>query len=186
MASPDAQNRWTQIFNMLDANGSGTIEKADAAAAIQLLAKSGYFTATELAAFLTAATQILEGFIQAGENTNGKMILVQFLATAQAYVIGKSFETVPQWLRNATNQVFDILDRDRDGIISEDEIVTLVTGISSVSASVARAAYELLDGPLDKDAAQQEIWAWLSSPVTVAEDAYLPIAVAEVEAQKAL
>jgi ribosomal protein S13 len=36
MASPDAQHRWTQIFTLLDANGSGTIEKMDANSGIQV------------------------------------------------------------------------------------------------------------------------------------------------------
>eukprot|EP00026_Physarum_polycephalum_P018307 Phypoly_transcript_19845.p1 GENE.Phypoly_transcript_19845~~Phypoly_transcript_19845.p1 ORF type:complete len:191 (+),score=48.45 Phypoly_transcript_19845:55-627(+) len=180
MTSPDAQVRWTKIFSLLDANNSGSLEKQDGQTGMQFLEKSGYFTPVELGALNTAGTQIVEGFLTAGETTNGKMILVQFLATAQAYIIGKSFDTIPQWILEAVGQIFDVADRNRNGVISQEEFLAIVAGVApTVSLNVARSGFQQIDGPLTKALAQQEAWTWLSSNQAEDEDSFLDLALQE-------
>eukprot|EP00026_Physarum_polycephalum_P019475 Phypoly_transcript_21510.p1 GENE.Phypoly_transcript_21510~~Phypoly_transcript_21510.p1 ORF type:complete len:186 (+),score=43.82 Phypoly_transcript_21510:53-610(+) len=180
MATAAAKKRWTNLFTLLDVNKNGTIEKGDAKAAVQAIGKGGYFTPQQLDAILAAATQLLEGFIKVAENKNGHVTQAQFLAGAENLFFGKPFESAPKWWKQSVKQIFDLVDKNGNGVISEEEFVTFATGITpSVSASVAKAAFEQFEGPVNRPAVQKAVWTWLSSGVATIEDTAITLAVNE-------
>eukprot|EP00026_Physarum_polycephalum_P016295 Phypoly_transcript_17172.p1 GENE.Phypoly_transcript_17172~~Phypoly_transcript_17172.p1 ORF type:complete len:192 (+),score=32.00 Phypoly_transcript_17172:213-788(+) len=184
MNPPDAVYRWTALFEIGDINNTSTIGTSDITAAWMLVLNTGIFTATEIDSLTSATAQAWDWFINSGANTNGRVTLTQFLATAMANVVGKPQATVPESVRDAYNQAFQILDRTQDGLVTPDKVNTLIG--ATISESVIGGVFDLFEGPIDSTAAAEYLWTWLSSPVAQAEDSFLSVVYQEVQAKKLL
>eukprot|EP00026_Physarum_polycephalum_P018857 Phypoly_transcript_20613.p2 GENE.Phypoly_transcript_20613~~Phypoly_transcript_20613.p2 ORF type:complete len:180 (+),score=28.60 Phypoly_transcript_20613:122-661(+) len=178
-----AVERGTDFFKLFDGNKNGTIEAKDAAAATKVFAGGGAFPAPVLAVMENSVSIWINGIIQSGAHTNGKVTKQQWIETAQNTLVGKPFESAPDWFNKSIGQLFKSADRNNNGKLGETEFVELFTGmVPTISVSLAQSVFKQVQGDLDKPAFRKQIWTWISSPMAMPQDLMLSMAVAKYNA----
>eukprot|EP00026_Physarum_polycephalum_P016354 Phypoly_transcript_17241.p1 GENE.Phypoly_transcript_17241~~Phypoly_transcript_17241.p1 ORF type:complete len:197 (+),score=34.28 Phypoly_transcript_17241:186-776(+) len=172
--------RWTNFFYMLDEKGKGYVEPDDVTSIIEILRKGKYFSDEQLSEGQVCFRTLLEGFINAGENTNGSMTLEQWLEAVPKIVIGKPITEAPVWWTEAIDKFFIMWDKNANGIIPKDDFVTLITNVTySISQEFALNLHSQIPVPFTSANLQEMLWTWGSSLVAVPEDIYLNLILRE-------
>jgi len=162
------KQRWLDYFELLDANGNGTIDAGDVGAAGERAEASGLFTPATLAQYKQHLAEIINHLIKEYDaNKDGKITKEEWLAGIEKGFIGKSQEAGPAWWNDVLGKIFATVDKNNNGEISEDEYVKAVTTLSpTTSADAVRKAYNNVKGPgkFDVEVVRKLYWRWATSP----------------------
>lgn len=148
--------KWTRLFQVYDADGSGTVTQADFEKIFQNLAKFRNLEPTS-----PKYEQIQGKFIEdwehlqkdADKDNDGKVSLQEWLEHGDRRINDTSmYQTVVE----IANQVFDLLDLDGNGIITIDEYKTILASWR-VPEELAAEIFPKLDSNGDGHISKEEL-----------------------------
>eukprot|EP00026_Physarum_polycephalum_P016615 Phypoly_transcript_17561.p1 GENE.Phypoly_transcript_17561~~Phypoly_transcript_17561.p1 ORF type:complete len:159 (+),score=29.91 Phypoly_transcript_17561:28-477(+) len=138
-----------------------------------------YYSDEDLVAIQKALQDLATCFISRVENTDGRVTLDQWVAAGHKFAVGVSYEDAPEWWMDTIAELFTAGDKHKKGVVGQEEFVELITGVFPsrfVSATLARAAYQQVQGELDLPTFQIKAWEWIASPTWTFEDILFTIA----------
>jgi len=113
-------------------------------------------------------------------NSDGIVTKEELLAGVEKFFIGKDYLTVPRWAQVEGERLFEVLDVNKNGELSFEEVSTFSKKSgSNASNTELRHAYDyaknLGGGIFDKIAFRKLLFVWASSPDPVPEfDVLIP------------
>eukprot|EP00026_Physarum_polycephalum_P016634 Phypoly_transcript_17590.p1 GENE.Phypoly_transcript_17590~~Phypoly_transcript_17590.p1 ORF type:complete len:194 (+),score=24.58 Phypoly_transcript_17590:42-584(+) len=175
-----ATSRWTNYFKLFDEFKQGTFGATDATGVISILKLARYYSDSDLAGIQKALEDLLGGLIRRGNNTDGRVTMEQWIEIGKQQMVGRPFEDAPDWWLDAVSDLFRAGDKYKRGIIGQDEFVELVTGVfptRTISATLAKAAYQQLQAELDLPTFVERAWSWASCTSLTMEDIILTLVI---------
>ncbi|CAK1587329.1 unnamed protein product [Parnassius mnemosyne] len=124
MVSEFRKKKYLYLFNGLDSDASGTIEKKDFEKSAEMMAKSadGKVNDAKHKEYLDTMLKIWDGLqSQADSNKDGKVSADEWVALWDAYA--KNPSSAHDWQKLYCKFSFQLLDTGNDGSIKSDEFV---------------------------------------------------------------
>lgn len=137
--------KWTHNFNVLDHNGDGLLEKKDIREVADNLAEMrGYEEGTS--SYEEVQEQMMQMWHQAralsGAEEKSHLTLEDWIAHEEELI--NSDELIEDYMKGIAEAVFNLLDADGDGKISEEEYVNAVQAYGG-DREQGQVAFEKLD-----------------------------------------
>jgi len=164
------RKKWDSFFEVLDDNHSGTITAEDGKLVAKKLTHAARIPeGSDLDKKLEKSTEeFIAGLIAfADANKDGKVTLAEF-RTAYEKLVASGKDKLPEWYKQNNRVFFELADSNRNGELSEQEVVQAVKFINpGADEARLKAAYqnEFKAGhaKVDANATLDASWRYFSS-----------------------
>jgi Ca2+-binding EF-hand superfamily protein len=171
MLSEIQTRKHTFIFDLIDFDGNGFIEKNDFAGIAENLCvvRGEEVDTPQSNQILAQCEQLWKGLeTHIDENNDGKCTLEEWLKFIETNLSNGSSDKVNELLNSAVGQLFDLYDTDSNGDISLPEYLDIFLSFN-LNASLVGKSFLLLDANGDGSISKNELLTFIKELLTSSE-----------------
>ncbi|MCX4751189.1 EF-hand domain-containing protein [Kitasatospora sp. NBC_01287] len=128
--------------------------------------RSGYINASDLTGAAAGRSVLITGIIEAADaNKDGKVSREEMLNHVERAMVGRSPDTLPEYLRKFTAGAFTLMDADRTGTVSKAEFEQYLKARNTPAADEFAWLDRDRDGSITLDDLHIAAFTFFNSPI---------------------